>query len=94
MAGVCGGIAEYFDIDATLIRVLFVLFGFAVGRGILIYIILWIIMPAPEDKGDDAAGGELMQSDVEEVGPKMESDDSSADSAEEDTTVEVPADEE
>lgn len=49
LAGVCGGIAEYFDVDSTLIRVLFILFGFAVGGGILIYIILWIIIPeAPE----------------------------------------------
>jgi len=45
LAGVCGGIAEYFSVDATLVRVLFILFGFAVGGGVLIYIILWIIMP-------------------------------------------------
>ena len=45
LAGVCGGIAEYFNVDSTLIRVLFILFGFLVGGGILIYIILWIIMP-------------------------------------------------
>ena len=45
LAGVCGGIAEYFEVDSTLIRVLFILFSFAVGGGILIYIILWLIMP-------------------------------------------------
>lgn len=49
LAGVCGGIAEYFNVDATLIRVLFILFGFVVGGGIVIYLILWIIIPeAPE----------------------------------------------
>lgn len=31
LAGVCGGIAKYFDMDPTIIRVLFILFGFAVG---------------------------------------------------------------
>ena len=45
LAGVCGGIADYFNVDSTLVRVLFILFGFLVGGGILIYIILWIIMP-------------------------------------------------
>jgi phage shock protein PspC (stress-responsive transcriptional regulator) len=49
LAGVCGGIAEYFNVDSTLIRVLFILFGFLVGGGVLIYIILWIIMPEAPD---------------------------------------------
>jgi len=47
IAGVCSGIAEYFDTDPTLIRVLFVLFGLA-GAGILFYIILAIIIPQKE----------------------------------------------
>ncbi|MBW6498301.1 MAG: PspC domain-containing protein [Bacteroidales bacterium] len=45
LAGVCSGIAEYFNVDPTLIRILFVLFGLA-GAGILFYIILAIIMPS------------------------------------------------
>ena len=49
IAGVCGGIGEYFNIDPTLVRVLFILFALAVGGGILIYIILWIVMPAHPD---------------------------------------------
>ena len=44
LCGVCGGIAEYFNIDPTLIRLLFVLFGLS-GSGILAYIIAAIIMP-------------------------------------------------
>ncbi len=43
--GVCGGIAEYFSCDPTLIRLLWVLFCFAGGSGILAYIIAAIIMP-------------------------------------------------
>lgn len=45
IAGVCGGIAEYFNIDPTLIRLLWILFIFAGGSGILAYIIAWIIIP-------------------------------------------------
>ncbi len=44
IAGVCGGLAEYFDVDPTLIRVLFVV-GIFLGGGILAYIILWIVVP-------------------------------------------------
>lgn len=44
LCGVCGGIAEYFNIDPTLIRLLFVLFGLS-GSGILVYIIAAIIIP-------------------------------------------------
>ena len=45
IAGVCGGIAEYFNIDPTIVRILWVLFTFAGGAGILAYIIAWIIIP-------------------------------------------------
>lgn len=45
IAGVCSGIAEYFDVDPTLIRILFVLFGLA-GAGILFYLIMAIIVPS------------------------------------------------
>ena len=47
VAGVCGGIAEYFDVDPTLIRVVYaVLSIFTVGfPGLLLYIILMILMP-------------------------------------------------
>lgn len=49
LAGVCGGIAEYFDVDSTLIRVLFILFSFVVGGGLIIYLILWLVMPPEPD---------------------------------------------
>jgi len=45
LAGVCGGLAEYFNIDATLVRVLFVVFAVLGGSGLLAYILLWIIIP-------------------------------------------------
>jgi len=43
--GVCGGIAEYFDADPTIIRVLWIIFACAGGSGILAYFIAAFIMP-------------------------------------------------
>jgi len=50
IAGVCGGIAEWLGWDPTLVRVLYVLVSIcsAAFPGILVYIILWIVMPGPE----------------------------------------------
>jgi phage shock protein C len=45
VAGVCGGLAEYFSLDLTLIRVLFVLLAVLGGSGLVIYIAMWIIVP-------------------------------------------------
>ena len=45
LAGVCGGVAEYFGLEKTLLRVIYVLLVLFGGVGILIYIILWILMP-------------------------------------------------
>ena len=45
VAGVCGGIGEYFDIDPTLVRLLAVALVFAGGSGVLGYIVAWIIVP-------------------------------------------------
>jgi phage shock protein C len=45
IAGVCGGLAEYFNLDATLMRVLFLLLAVFGGSGIVIYIVMWIIVP-------------------------------------------------
>ena len=45
IAGVCGGIAEYFGIDVTVVRVAWVLLTLFVGSGILAYIIALLIMP-------------------------------------------------
>ncbi len=43
--GVCGGIAEYFDIDPTLVRLLWIIFSCCWGGGIIAYIVAAIVMP-------------------------------------------------
>lgn len=45
IAGVCGGLAEYFNIDPTWVRLIFILLFFAGGSALLVYIVLWIIVP-------------------------------------------------
>ncbi len=46
IAGVCSGIAEYFDLDPTLVRIGYVLLSiFTAFAGVLVYLILWIVMP-------------------------------------------------
>jgi phage shock protein C len=45
VAGVCGGLAEYFNLDATLMRVLFLVLAVVGGSGLVIYLLMWIIVP-------------------------------------------------
>lgn len=45
LGGVCGGLGEYFDVDPTIVRLLWILFIFAFGTGILAYLVAWLIVP-------------------------------------------------
>lgn len=45
LCGVCGGIAEYFDMDPTIVRILWIIFSLAGGCGILAYLICALVMP-------------------------------------------------
>ena len=49
IAGVCAGVAYYFDIDPTIVRVIWGVLAFCYGAGIVAYIILWIIAPVASD---------------------------------------------
>ena len=53
IAGVCNGLGAYFGVDPTVVRLLWIALILAFGAGILIYLLLWIVMPlsdrAPED---------------------------------------------
>jgi phage shock protein PspC (stress-responsive transcriptional regulator) len=48
IAGVCGGLAEYLGMDATIVRVIYALLVLFGGVGILLYIILALLMPKAE----------------------------------------------
>ena len=45
IAGVCGGLGEFFDIDLVFFRAIFLVSAFFGGLGLIIYIVLWILMP-------------------------------------------------
>lgn len=45
LAGVCAGLADYFNIDPTIVRLCFVGFALAGGSAIMIYLLMWIIVP-------------------------------------------------
>lgn len=45
IAGVCGGLGEYFGIDPVIIRIVWVLLVICAGTGILAYILAWILIP-------------------------------------------------
>ena len=50
LGGVCGGIAEYYNMDPTIVRLLWVIFSLIYGVGVLAYIIAWIIVPQTSRK--------------------------------------------
>jgi phage shock protein PspC (stress-responsive transcriptional regulator) len=45
IGGVCAGLADYFDLDPTLVRIVWLLAVFFAGTGLLVYVILWIALP-------------------------------------------------
>jgi len=45
LAGICGGLSEYFKIDPVIWRLLFVFATLAGGPGLILYIIMWIVVP-------------------------------------------------
>lgn len=50
IAGVCGGLAEYFGIDATIIRIVWFVMAFGYGTGLLLYLAFWLIVPREDKK--------------------------------------------
>ena len=54
IAGVCGGLAEYFAIDPVIVRLIFVLVTLTSGLGLVIYPILWLVMPKAGTAGSSA----------------------------------------
>lgn len=57
IAGVCGGLAEYFNINPTLVRIITFVLVFIYGLSIWVYIILWIIMPSRYGGSNNGIGG-------------------------------------
>ncbi len=89
--GVCGGLAKYFDMDPTIIRIIAVLLIFAGGSGILAYIILAIVVPsegsaAAEPKDTIQENLAEMKETATELGREIQSTLSSKESESEEVT--------
>jgi len=65
VGGVCGGLARYFGIDSTIVRLIFVLLIFANGLGILAYIIMAIIVPL--ESSETTESKDTVKENVEEM---------------------------
>lgn len=53
LGGVCGGLARYLHLNATLIRLFFVLLALADGIGVFLYLLLWIVLPTESEREAD-----------------------------------------
>ncbi|MCL2417417.1 MAG: PspC domain-containing protein [Bacteroidales bacterium] len=70
IAGICGGIAEYFSIDPVLIRLIFLVMAVFGGAGIILYIIAWIIMPE-RGANDDIQDAEIVDDSQKKTSDKI-----------------------
>ncbi|MDF2460783.1 MAG: phage shock protein PspC [Candidatus Saccharibacteria bacterium] len=52
IAGICGGLADYFNIDASLVRIGLIIFSLLPGPSIIFYIIAWIVIPIEPAHGN------------------------------------------
>lgn len=65
--GVCGGIAEYFDIDSTWVRLIMALLILCMGSGLLVYIVAALVMPEANSKRKDVVDAEYSVKQEQEV---------------------------
>lgn len=71
IAGVCGGIGEYFDIDPSVVRIIFIVLAFATGSGIILYVILWLVIPGATSSAQ-TIGETTMREGFQEMGNKYQ----------------------
>ncbi len=70
IAGVAGGIARHFDVDATLVRLAFVALALFGGSGLLFYAIAWVIVPSDDDgTAPDSATSAAQTSSATDIDP-------------------------
>jgi phage shock protein C len=65
IGGVCAGLGEYFNIDPTLIRLLWVLVFFMGGSGLLLYIIFWIVLPVKKNRNEQESKKKMKDKEIE-----------------------------
>lgn len=65
IAGVAGGLGKYFNIDSTLIRIFFILMAVFGGSGLIIYIVLWLVIPTESSPSDPSS--DYIKSNIEDM---------------------------
>jgi phage shock protein PspC (stress-responsive transcriptional regulator) len=70
LGGVSGGLADYFAVDSTLIRIIFIILFFSGGAGIFVYLVLWLIIPSRP--GKKIAEEDTIKENVEEIKTRAE----------------------
>lgn len=70
IAGVAGGLAEFFNVDATLVRILFVVAALFNGFGVIAYIVLWVLVPM--EKGGEVMSEATIRKNVDEIKEKAQ----------------------
>jgi phage shock protein PspC (stress-responsive transcriptional regulator) len=68
IGGVAGGLGEYFDLDPVIFRILFVVVTIFGGSGLLLYLILWIVIPSQSHI--EASTDDALRSNIEEIKQK------------------------
>ncbi len=73
LGGVCGGLAGYLGIDATLVRLFFVLLTMGSGLGVLIYFILWIVAPDEKQLATGTTWEDNIKDSAKDIGARARS---------------------
>lgn len=67
IAGVCGGLGEYFSIDPTIVRIAFALFALVWGAGIILYLFMMVVTPLEGKEEDAPSLGNRVKGAAEEI---------------------------
>lgn len=70
IGGVCGGMAEYFNIDSSIVRLIFIFVLLYGGSGLLVYLILWVVLPSSSSL--DLSSDEVISKNTQEIKEKVE----------------------
>lgn len=66
LAGVCGGLGKYFNVDPTLVRVIFVVLALIGLGGVILYLLLWVLIPPEPTADEQAMMDEVIEQDLKE----------------------------
>lgn len=66
LAGVCGGLAKHFDIDPTLVRIVFIALALVGLGGVILYLLLWVLVPTEPTAGEQAVIDHIIDQEIAE----------------------------